>query len=170
MRELGHDLSAWRAEVAVAAAAPDRAVERQLQVVDVALSIASGRTSTLDIRVLAHGCIAAATKCACASRMRMIELPPWFVFGPYSRKRFGNPGTAMPWYARGTPAQWSWMLAALATDDVDAAEVLGGAEPGAQHDRVARVVPSRRPFGCRSGVTRSIRSVTSSTSSRCTAG
>ncbi len=40
---------------------------------------------------------AAAMNPAWASSIRMMELPPWLVLGPYSMKKLGNPGTAMPW-------------------------------------------------------------------------
>ena len=36
--------------------------------------------------------------------MKMIELWPRFVFGPYIMKKFGKPATVMPRYARAPPA------------------------------------------------------------------
>ena len=34
----------------------------------------------------------------------MLPLTTMFVFGPYSRKKFGNPGTVTPRYARASPS------------------------------------------------------------------
>ena len=67
--------------------------------------------------------------------MKITLLEPTLVFGPYSMKKFGNPGTAMPRYAYAPSRHVSRSVAAPSPVDLDLAKVVGrGVTGGTHHD------------------------------------
>ena len=78
-------------------------------------------------------------------------------------KKFGNPGTVMPRYARGSPAQCSCSVRPSRPTTRQAREVVRGLEPGRHHDHVDRRARRRRRRRCPVGVTDATAFGTSST-------
>ena len=66
----------------------------------------------------------------------MIE--PLLVFGPYSMNRFGKPRGGDAEVRLGAVGPRVVDVHAVAADDVERAEELGGREPGGEDDRVDR--------------------------------
>ena len=56
--------------------------------------------------------------------MKITLLEPTLVFGPYSMKKLGKPGTAMPRYAYAPSRQVSLQRHPALADDVDLAEIV----------------------------------------------